>query len=221
MKLLLLYRRRWWLFYLPILLCTVAALWWSATRWKVLAPTHIIIAAGSKQDSYSRLARRYGELLERMGLQVEIVYADTQKGSLDRLSGVGNAADSASIGFAHGIYAHADGKVQALAVVGQEPVWVFSSLNGPSTLAQAKGLRIAAGPATSSSFMAAKLMLAHAGIKPADVRFESLNGVSAADALVDGKVDMVFQATGEDSQDIQQLTRLGGVQLLGERVIPI
>ena len=215
MKLLLLYRRRWWLFYMPVLLCAMTALWWSATHWKVLAPTQVIIAAGSKQDSYSRLAQRYGDLLERMGLQVEIVYADTQKGSLDRLTSTNNAADTASVGFAHGIYARAGGKVQALAVVGQEPIWVFSSLNGPSTLAQAKGLRIAAGPASSSSLIAAKLMLAHAGIKPADVRFEFLNGASVADALVDGKVDMVFQATGEDSQDIQQLTRLGGIQLLG------
>jgi TRAP-type uncharacterized transport system substrate-binding protein len=215
MKLLLLYRRRWWLFYLPVLLCAFTALWWSATRWKVLAPAQVVIAAGSKQDSYSRLAQRYGELLERMGLRVEIVYADTQKGSLDRLSGAGDAAGSASVGFAHGIYASTQTTVRALAVVGQEPVWVFSSMNGPSNLTQAKGLRIAAGPATSSSFKAAKLMLAHAGIKPDDVRFEPLNEASAANALIDGKVDMVFLATGEDSQDIQQLTRLGGIQLLG------
>ena len=69
MKLQLLYRRRQWLFYLPVLLCALGALWWSATRWKILAPTHVIIAAGSKQDSYSRLAQRYGDMLERMGLQ--------------------------------------------------------------------------------------------------------------------------------------------------------
>jgi hypothetical protein len=160
MKLLLLYRRRWWLFYLPVLLCTVLALWWSASQWKVLPPTEVVIGAGSPQGGYSMLAQRYAEQLERVGVRAEIVYSDTQKGSLDRLM---RAGDATSIGFAHGIYANAGTPLQALAVVGQEPVWIFSTLGGPSSLTQATGLRAAAGPASSSSFIAARLMLEHAG----------------------------------------------------------
>jgi hypothetical protein len=212
MKLLLLYRRRWWLFYLPVLLCTVLALWWAATQWKVLPPAEAVIGAGSPQGGYSMLAQRYAEQLERIGVRAEIVYSDTQKGSLERLTRPG---DATSIGFAHGIYASAQAKVQALAVVGQEPVWIFSTINGPSSLAQAKGLRIAAGPASSSSFIAARLMLEHAGVRPADVQFDSATGVAAANALIDGKVDLVFQAAGEDSQAVQLLTRSSGIQLLG------
>jgi TRAP-type uncharacterized transport system substrate-binding protein len=170
MKLLLLYRRRWWLFYLPVLLCTVLALWWSATQWKVLPPTEVVIGAGSPQGGYSMLAQRYAEQLERVGVRAEIVYSDTQKGSLDRLM---RAGDATSIGFAHGIYANAGTPLQALAVVGQEPVWIFSTLGGPSSLAQATGLRAAAGPASSSSFIAARLMLEHAGVRPADVKFDN------------------------------------------------
>ncbi|MBW8722407.1 MAG: ABC transporter substrate-binding protein [Polaromonas sp.] len=212
MRLLLLYRRRWWLFYLPVLLCTALALWWAATQWKVLPPAETVIGAGSPQGGYSMLAQRYAEQLERIGVRAEIVYSDTQKGSLERLARTGEAT---SIGFAHGIYANAQAKVQALAVVGQEPVWIFSAVSGPSSLAQAKGLRIAAGPASSSSFLAAGLMLAHAGVRPADVQFDSATGVAAANALMDGKVDLVFQAAGEDSQAVQLLTRSSGIQLLG------
>jgi hypothetical protein len=212
MKLLLLYRRRWWLFYLPVLLCTALALWWAATQWKVLPPAEAVIGAGSPQGGYSMLAQRYAEQLERIGVRAEIVYSDTQKGSLERLNRPG---DATSIGFAHGIYANAQAKVQALAVVGQEPVWIFSTINGPSSLAQAKGLRIAAGPASSSSFIAARLMLEHAGVRPADVQFDNAFGVAAANALIDGKVDLVFQAAGEDSQAVQLLTRSSGIQLLG------
>jgi hypothetical protein len=212
MKLLLLYRRRWWLFYFPVLLCTVLALWWSATQWKVLPPTDAVIGAGSPQDGYSMLAQRYAEQLERIGVRAEIVYSDTQKGSLDRLT---RAGDATSIGFAHGIYANAATRVRALAVVGQEPVWIFSTTGGPSSLAQARGLRIAAGPSSSSSFIAARLMLEHAGVRPADVQFDNTTGVAAANALMDGKVDLVFQAAGEDSQAVQLLTRGSGIQLLG------
>lgn len=212
MKLLLLYRRRWWLFYLPVLLCTALALWWSATQWKVLPPAEVVIGAGSPQDGYSMLAQRYAEQLERIGMRAEVVYSDTQKGSLERLTRTG---DAASIGFAHGIYANADTRVQALAVVGQEPVWVFSTTGGPSSLAQARGLRVAAGPASSSTFIAARLMLAHAGVRPSDVQFSDATGVAAANALADGKADLVFQAAGDDSQAVQLLTRSSGIQLLG------
>lgn len=212
MKLLLLYRRRWWLFYLPVLLCTALALWWSATQWKVLPPSEVLIGAGSPQDGYSMLAQRYAEQLERMGVRAELVYSDTQKGSLDRL---GRPGDATSIGFAQGIYASTDTGVQALAVVAQEPVWIFSTTGGPLSLAQARGLRIAAGPASSSSFMAAMLMLAHAGVRPADVQFDSSAGVAAANALIDGKVDLVFHVAGDDSQAVQLLTRSSGIQLLG------
>lgn len=212
MKLLLLYRRRWWLFYLPVLLCTAFALWWAATQWKVLPPAETVIGAGSPQGGYSMLAQRYAEQLERIGVRAEIVYSDTQKGSLERLT---RAGDATSIGFAHGIYANAATKVQALAVVGQEPVWIFSGLGGPSSLTQARGLRIAVGPASSSSSIAARLMLEHAGVRLGDVQFDSTTGIAAANALIDGKVDLVFQAAGDSSQAVQLLTRNGGILLLG------
>ena len=212
MKLLMFYRKRWQLFYLPVILCAAAALWWTSSRWQVLPPGKAVIAAGAQEGSYSRLAQRYAEQLERIGMQVEIVYSDTEKGSLDRL---GNPQDAASIGFAHGIYAPGVQGVQALAVVGHEPLWIFSSLNGPSTLAQSRGLRIAAGPPAGSSYMAAQRVLALAGVRASEVRFEALSDTAAAEALVDGKVDMVFQAASDDSQVVQLLTRMGGIQLLG------
>jgi hypothetical protein len=87
MKLLLLYRRRWWLFYLPVLLCTVLALWWSASQWKVLPPTEVVIGAGSPQGGYSMLAQRYAEQLERVGVRAEIVYL----GHTERLAGPADA----------------------------------------------------------------------------------------------------------------------------------
>lgn len=212
MKLLLLYRRRWWLFYLPVLLCTAAALWWSATVWKVLPPARVLISAGSPQGSYSRLAQRYAEQLEREGLAVEIIYADTQRGSLDRLI---ENSDTAAIGFAQGIYATPSLPVQALAVVGQEPVWVFSSPMGPSSLSTAKGARVAVGPTSSSSYVAARALLENAGLRLADVQLDTSSGVAAANALADGKVDMVFEVGGDDSQVIQLLTRNNAYQLLG------
>lgn len=105
--------------------------------------------------------------------------------------------------------------MQALAVIGQEPVWVFSAEGGPTSLAQARGARLAIGFITSSSFMAASAMLEFAGVRLSDVRIGSQTGMAASQALIDGKVDLVFQAGGEDAQAVQMLMRQPGIQLLG------
>lgn len=212
MKLLLLYRRRWALFYLPLMLLALAALWWSATSWKALPPSQVLIAGGSQQGSYAQLAQRYAEHLEQLGLSVEIVYSATQKGSLQRLRSAGDKAD---IGFAHGIYAGSNNDVQALAVIGREPVWIFTHLPGLTSLSQAKGLRLAAGTADSSSRSAARTLLAHAGVRESEVSFVNTSGLEAANALLDGKIDLFFEAAGEDAQAIRLLNQSNFVHLLG------
>ena len=212
MKLLLLYRRRWWLFYLPVLLCAAFAMWWSVAYWQVLPPRHVVISGGSAQHSYARLAQRYADQLERVGIQTEIVYAANEATAFNRSV---NNADAATVGFGNSVFTSNAGNVQALAVIGQEPVWVFASADGPSSLANAKGLRIAAGPSNASTAQAARLLLAHAGLKAGDIRLDSLSGMDAAEALVDGRVDMVFHVAGEDSLAVQMLTRMTGIQLLG------
>lgn len=211
MKLFLLYRRRWWLFYLPVLLCAIAAMWWAVNRWQVLPPMKVVVSAGSLQNSYAHLAQRYAERLDQMGISTEIVSNETESAAMAQII---NASSGVSVGFANTVFASKASDLQALAVIGQEPVLIFSNLNGPNSLKNAKGLRIAIGPDGSSTASAAKLLLSHADVKTSDVRLEPLAGTAAAEALLEGKVDMVFQVGSEDSPPIQLLTRSGGHQLL-------
>ena len=218
MKLLLLYRRRWWLFYAPVLLCAALAMWVAVTRWHTLPPTRVVISGGSVQHSYARLAQRYAEQLERIGVRAEVVYAANEADAFTQLVSSTDSDEAASVGFANTVYAGyaaGRGKVEALAVIGQESIWVFSTLNGPGSIANAKGLRIAVGRENESTANAAKLLLTHAGVKLSDVSFNPLTGIEAAEALVDGRVDMVFQVASEDALAVQMLTRMGGIQLLG------
>lgn len=212
MRLFLLYKRRWWLFYAPVLLCCAAAVWWSVSVGFRLPPTSAVITAGSPQGSFARLAQRYAQKLEGIGMNVDIVYLGDENRELERLQ---SATDTASIGFAHGIYAKSTPSLQALAVIDSEPIWIFSTLNGPGLMKQAAGARIAAGGPKSASFLAAQLILAHAGVRESDVRFQPQTGVDAAQALLTGKVDLVIATAGDDAQLIQMLTRQGGVQILG------
>ena len=218
MKLLLIYRRRWWLFYLPVVLASGAALWWSVMVWQPLPPRHVVMAAGTKQGAYARVAHRYAEQLERQGIQVELNYADTQQEALIQLLTPPTpeaTIERPSIGFAPGIYAVPDMPLQALAVVGHEPVWLFAKNTGPVALRDMVGRRVAAGTATSSTQMVARLMLGHAGFQSEDVQFVPLDPMAAVNALDDDQVDLVFQASGEDAQSIQILTRQHNIQLVG------
>lgn len=211
MKLIMLYRRRWWLFYLPVLLCALWATWWAVNRWQIIPPMKVVISGGSSHYSYARLAQRYAEQLDQMGISADIMFADTEMASIAQ---VVNPTSGVSVGFANSVFAGKTGGLEALAVVGQEPVWVFSSLKGPNALKNTKGMRIAIGPDNSSTASAARLLLAHAGIKASDVQLQALAGTAAAEALLAGKVDVVFQAGSEDSPPIQLLTRSDSIQLL-------
>ena len=213
MKLTLLYKRRWWLFYLPVLLCTVVALWWSATVWQPLPPRQLVLSAGSPQGSYARLARRYAEELEREGLRVRIVYNTTT--AADLLSIADEAPATAAVGFAQGSASAATSGLQTLAVIGLEPMWVFSAATGTTSLAQTRGQRLVAGPRGSPSWQAAEAMLAQAGLAMKDMRLEMLSTDAAANALLDGRLDLLIEAAGEDEEAVQRLTRSSAVQLLG------
>ena len=212
MKLFLLYKRRWWLFYAPVLMCTAMALWWSVNRGFVLPPATAVISAGSSQGSYARPAQRYAQKLEAVGINVDIVYSGDESSGLERLA---SPQDAASIGFAHGGYARSTPDLQALAVINYEPIWVFSSGNGVSAIRQAAGARIAAGGLKSPSFLATGLILAHSGLRASDANFQPQTGMAAAQALMDGKVDIVVATSAQDAQLVQALTRQSGVQILG------
>ena len=224
MKLLLIYRRRWWFFYLPVLLAAALALWWSTVVWLPLPPRHLVIAVGSQQGGYARTAQRYAQQLEGQGIRVAFSYSDTQQGALRQLLEPTGARDTSalrlggeppSIGFAHGLYATPDMPLQALAVVGREPVWMFAKNTGSASLRDVAGRRVTAGPPDSSTDTAARKMLAYAGLQPEDVQFIPMSHMAAVNALADDQVDLVFQAAGEDAQSIQLLIGQNDIQLLG------
>ena len=229
MKLLLVYRWRWWFFYLPVMLACSAALWWSVTVWQPLPPHRVVMAAGAQQGSYVKVAQRYAQQLERQGIEVTLIYSATQQDALRQLLTPVNplnplnpptptspeAQELPSIGFATGLYAAPGMPLQTLAVVGREPVWLFAKNTGPAALRDVVGRRVAAGTATSSTQMAARLMLGYAGFQPEDVQFVPMSDMAAVTALADDQVDLVFQAAGEDAQTIQQLLLQHNIQLLG------
>lgn len=210
MRLQLLYRRRWLLMYLPILAGLVLGCAWAAVVWKPLPPQRVVMATGPAGSSYLRVAQSYAARLERLGVQVEIITHPRPQDALDRLA---RPADIVDVALAQGLYSQQGLPVQGLAAVGHEIVWVFAR-HGVQSISQLRGLRVAAAATGSSNHRAAEMLLAHARIKPEEVRFESLVGDAAVAALAEDRVDAVVHVATGESSTAAALARMDGVRLV-------
>lgn len=230
MNVVLLYRRRWGLFYLPVLAVAGALAYKAATDWLPLPPRHLVIAAGSPQGNYVQVAVRYRDELERRGITVDI--STSSQGPASPLQRLRDPGYPAQAGFAHGLLA--DGadrpavpapgsaaaspqiRVQTLAVIGKQPVWIFTRQPGVTAPAQLKGLRIAAGPRGAPQRRVAEMILTQAQLHEGDVTWdEASQGLAAANELLEGRIDAVVAIGSGDAPSVRLLSRSAGVSMVG------
>ena len=211
-----LYRRRWGLIYLPVLAVAAATGWALARVAYVLPPTTLVMAVGVPDGGYAQSGQRYRDELERLGIATELV-TTASNGAASPLLRLANAQDPAQAGFAHGLLAERgpEAPVHALAVIGRQPVWVFTHQTGVVQLANVRGLRVAAGPPASAVREVAEQLLAQARIGRADVTWVPLQGLAAADALQEHAVDVVIAIGSSDAPSVRLLTRTAGITMLG------
>jgi TRAP-type uncharacterized transport system substrate-binding protein len=220
MNVVLLYRRRWGLFYLPVLALGVIAIIWVARVAMPLPPRNVTIAAGSPQGNYVQLALRYREALERRGITVDI--STSELGAAGPIQRLASPLDPAQAGFAHGLLAdmgpeRADqAPVQALAVIGKQPVWIFTRVQSINSVSQLRALRIAAGPPGTPQRRLAGLLLSQAQVRENDVIWDDKHqGLAAANELLEGKIDAVITIGSGDSPTVRLLSRSTGIYMLG------
>jgi TRAP-type uncharacterized transport system substrate-binding protein len=212
---LLLYRRRWGLFYLPVLALAVLAIAWAATELFPLPPRRLAMGVGVPQGGYERMAERYREELWRRGVSVDIVTSEAgATGPLQRLA---NPRDPVQAGFAHGLLAERgpEAPVHALAVVGKQPVWIFTHQSGLVGLGLARGLRISAGPLGSPTRQVAAQLLAQAGVKEGDVTWVEHSATAAANDLIEQRIDVAVVIGSVEAPSVRLLTRTPGIHMMG------
>jgi TRAP-type uncharacterized transport system substrate-binding protein len=107
-------------------------------------------------------------------------------------------------------------RVQTLAVIGKQPVWIFTRQPGATTPAQLKGLRLAAGPRGAPQRRVAEMILAQAQLHEADVAWDDVHqGLAAANELLEGRVDAVIAIGSGDAPSVRLLSRSAGVFMVG------
>lgn len=210
----LLYRRRWGLCYLPVLALS-ALMMIAATRWLPLPPSSVTIAAGMPGGGDLELAERYRDALAQHGIVADI--APAAAGAIAPLQRLADPNDAAQVAFAQGLLAPGyDGPAFALAVVGREPVWIFTHQTGVVRLHMLRGLKVAAGPAGSPSRAVASLLLAQAQLKDTDVSWiDAPQGLAAANELLEQRVDAVVLIGSGDAPAVRLLARSPGISMLG------
>ncbi|MBX3655358.1 MAG: hypothetical protein KF686_14335 [Ramlibacter sp.] len=216
MRVMLWYRRRWGLFYVPVLAFAALVVVMASRWWFPLPPTTLSLAAGEPLGSHARLAERYRDELGRRGITVDVVYSpDGTPGPLQRLAMAGNGVQA---GFAHGLLSDRgpEAAVQALAVIGKQPLWIFTHGAGITSVAQLRGMRVAAGAPRGAVRQIANLLLAQAQVRDSDVTWEQDRGpMGTANELIEGRIDAMILLGSSDAPAVRLLTRTPGIFMLG------
>jgi TRAP transporter TAXI family solute receptor len=177
-------------------------------------PSKVTIATAFKGTTFEYYGKRYRERLARDNVKLEL--RETE-GSGENLSLLQDPGFGVQVAFMYGGISdgeHAPGLL-SLGVVYNNAFWIFYSSAEPlDRLAQLKGKRIAVGPVGSGVRTAAEKILGTDGITAATATFLPYGGITAVEALKDGKVDAVWISSTPDSPAIQPMLRMPNVRLL-------
>ena len=180
-------------------------------------PKKIVITTGSDSGAYYQFAQRYAAILARDGVTLEV---QTSAGSLENLQRL--QADSAQVGFVQGGVmppkvdpdAPDDSGLLSLGSLFYEPVWVFYRGDKPLTrLTDLRGKRLAIGQEGSGIRQLAQQLLEANEIPPSQ-HLVPLSGLTAAEALQQGRIDAAFIIAAENAPVVQVLLRSPGIKVM-------
>ena len=212
------YQRKWLLVKLPVaaLAVVVMALLW--LRWLPMPPSEITLSSGVSDGVYYAYARRYAEAFEQHGVTLRAVPSEGAEMNLRRLRGM--AAPQADLAFVQGGMGFsaaervAGVRLETLARVDTEPLWIFSRVPGLDSLEQLQGLRVALGPQGSGTRKLATLLLEQVRLAPKDLVDSPLSGQAAVRALSQGSLDAVIMVSSPQSTVVRAMLRAPGVHLV-------
>jgi TRAP-type uncharacterized transport system substrate-binding protein len=194
-------------------LCLLAVLWVV----KSAPPRKLYMTSGPEGSSFQRWAGAYQKALAAHGVTLEVLPSSGSLNNLDRMLTQGPNGEVVDIGFISGGIAKdqkLDG-LMSLGSVGYQPLWIFYRGAQPVTLlSQLEGRRIAIGAEGSATRSIALTLLKSNGITGAPTVFSDLDASSAAEALLQGKLDAVFlMGDSASTQTLRSLLRSPDLRL--------
>jgi TRAP transporter TAXI family solute receptor len=205
----------------PVVVLVVAVLaaayWWLDPQ----PPHTVTLATGPAGSAYATFGERYVQALAKEGIRVQLLPTDGTEGNLQALrDGQADVAFVRGGSGASGDMAQAaDAGITSLGALFYEPLWLFyrpAALPAPHTLSaltQLRGLRVNVDQ-TGSGVPELMRRLLDANALPADaIQATTLGPAEAAQALREGKLDVVVLMTAPESPVVQGLLQSEGVAL--------
>ena len=176
-------------------------------------PRRVVIAAGPAGSPAYQFAERYRTVMARQGVVLEVL---ATKGPLDNLAQLRDPAGRADIGLLSGGTTSAEDApgLVSLGTVFYTPIWVFHRGRLPPPGGDwPRDFRVALGVEGASAGDLGRLHLAAVGY-PADAQAPlALEPAAAAEALQQGRVDLVVMVEAWEAQPVHTLLAAEGVQI--------
>src|SRR5882724_723890 len=177
----------------PILLLSLAGIWFAIRFVRPAPPDSITITTGADGSTFSIAADKYRNILARNGITLKIL---PSQGSLENLKRLNDPSSQVDVGFVQGGVS-GDVRVDGLVSLGSvfyEPLAVFYRSARPVyRLSQFSGKRLAIGAEGSGTHALASTLLNANGIEPdGRTALLDLSGEDAARALTEHKIDAAF-----------------------------
>ncbi|MCW8885842.1 MAG: TAXI family TRAP transporter solute-binding subunit, partial [Motiliproteus sp.] len=173
-------------------------------------PKTIRIATGNPNNAYYQFAQEYRQALLKQGIELEVL---SSAGSVENLQLL--TQGEVDIAFVQGgIPKQPGAELQSLGSLYFEPLWVFYRQGIEFThLSNLAGKRLAIGKDGSGTRAVALRLLADNGIQDNNAELLPLSGEDAANALIQGDIDLYFSVTSPKSPVVQMLLEQPDIKL--------
>lgn len=222
MRMATLYQRKWLFIRLPIIALALAVVVWLWVVVYPMPPTRLSITTAGVEGAYYRHAQQYAEQFATRGVKLDVQPSEGSQQNQQRLR---QATQPSDLAFMQGGFGYLGSslerlgrsRIQTLANVDSEAVWIFTRNREIDSLAQLQGMRFAVGPEGSGSRKVALNLLEQARIENRDLALSPLMGNASVQALRQNLVDAVLMVAPSESFAVQNMLSLPGIQLANLR----
>ena len=172
-------------------------------------PSAIKMATGRDDGAYHAYGQHYAKALAEHGIDLDLVQS---AGSVENLKKLERGEVNFALVQGGSATAMDAGKFVSLGSMFLEPFWVFLRDPVSGDLADLQGKTIAIGPEGSGTRALALRWLSASGVTEQNSSFLPLAGSEAAQALAEGRVDVVIIVASIRAPSVERLLAIPGVE---------
>jgi len=197
--------------YLPIILFGFVLFYITSNFVEPAPIKKLTIAAGSKNGTYYKIAQEYKSLLEKENVSVDILET---RGSLHNSQLLQDK--KADIGFTQSGTLSKNSKIQSLASIYYEPLWIFYKNEGFEIdyVIELIGKNITIGKIGSGTFDLTQKILNDNGINKTNSNLLNYSTVDAKEKLLSGEIDALLTVISSESEIVQELLANPNINML-------